>query len=211
MTRPFERARMREGCVLHGFWLNRTARSSAGRWVLLAGAEVRQRYGTVLKSAGRQPIIVSSSELETGWSSADQLMYTLPAELISRLDQLAAEAEAAGEGEGSDGGATDEAEEGGEEVEVGGQEEEEGGEEAAGPAPRDREAGRARRDAARAAQLTEAQGQRDARSAAQRAEVEARRVALPEQLQGRAAGVDLAPAARPRREARPIDRLIERD
>ena len=36
-------------------------------------------------------------------------------------------------------------------------------------------------------------------------------MALPEQLQGRAAGVDLAPAARPRREARPFYRLIERD
>ena len=43
-----------------------------------------------------------------------------------------------------------------------------------------------------------------------RGDAEARRVALPEQLQGRAAGVDLAPAGRPRREPRPLDRLIER-
>ena len=69
---------------------------------------------------------------------------------------------------------------------------------------------RARRDAARAAQLAEAQARRDARVAAARAATEARRLALPEQLQGRAAGVDLAPAARPRREPRPMDRLIER-
>ena len=41
------------------------------------------------------------------------------------------------------------------------------------------------------------------------AEVEARRVALPEQLQGRTAGLDLAPATRPRRPPKPIDRLIE--
>lgn len=212
VTQPFERLRMRSGCVLRGFWLNRVARCSAGRWVLLAGAEVRQRYGTVLKAAGRQPIVISSSELETGWSSADQLMYTLPPELILQLDRLAAEAaREPAEGEGSDGGTTSEVEEGGEEGEAGGGDEAEGGEDAAQPAVRDRDAGRARRDAARAAQLTEAQGRRDARSAAQRAEVEARRVALPEQLQGGAAGVDLAPAARPRREARPFHRLIERD
>ena len=48
------------------------------------------------------------------------------------------------------------------------------------------------------------------RRAAQLGDAEARRVALPEQLQGRAAGVDLAPAGRPRREPRPLDRLIER-
>jgi hypothetical protein len=138
-------------------------------------------------------------------------MYTLPPQLILQLDRLAAEAAGEpSEGEGSDGGTTSEVEEGGEEAEAGGGDEAEGGEDAAQPV-RDREAGRARRDAARAAQLTEAQGRRDARSAAQRAEVEARRVALPEQLQGRAAGVDLAPAARPRREARPFHRLIERD
>ena len=50
----------------------------------------------------------------------------------------------------------------------------------------------------------------EARRDARRADVEARRAALPEQLQGRAAGVDLAPAGRPRRELRPLDRLIER-
>ena len=49
VTQPFERARMRSGCIIRGFWLNRVARCSAGRWVLLGGAEVRQRYGTVLK------------------------------------------------------------------------------------------------------------------------------------------------------------------
>ena len=64
--------------------------------MLLAGAEVRQRYGTLLKAAGGRPIIVSSSELETGWSSADQLIYTLPDVLISRLDRLAAQAQARG-------------------------------------------------------------------------------------------------------------------
>lgn len=209
VTQPFERSRMRSGCVLRGFWLNRVARSSAGRWVLLAGAEVRQRYGTVLKAAGGQPIIVSSSELETGWSSADQLIYTLPDELISRLDRLAAQA---GEGDESGGGggggeATNE-----EEHQEEDGEEEAGNEEAsasAGPACRDREAERERREAARTAQLAEAQARRDARVAAAHAATEARRLALPEQLQGMAAGVDLAPAARSRREPRPIDRLIE--
>lgn len=77
VTQPFERARMRPGCIIRGFWLNRVARCSAGRWVLLGGAEVRQRYGTVLKAAGGRPVIVSSSELETGWSSANKLIYTL--------------------------------------------------------------------------------------------------------------------------------------
>ena len=89
--------------------------------MLLAGAEVRQRYGTLLKAAGGRPIIVSSSELETGWSSADQLIYTLPDVLISRLDRLAAQA---GEGEENGGGggeATNEEED-----------QEEGGEEEAG-------------------------------------------------------------------------------
>ena len=124
-----------------------------------------------------------------------------------RLDGLAAEAAEEDEGGGGGGDAPNEEEE----QEEGG--EEEGGEEEAaasgGPAGRDREAERARRDAARAAQLAEAQARRDARVVAARAATEARRLALPEQLQGRAAGVDLAPAARPRREPRPVDRLIE--
>ena len=221
VTQPFERARMRPGCIIRGFWLNRVARCSAGRWVLLGGAEVRQRYGTVLKAAGGRPVIVSSSELETGWSSANKLIYTLPAELIEQLDRLAAEAAGEpSEGECSDSGAPDDpegeaggAEEaaGGEEEAAGGGDDSDGGEDAARPPGRDRDAERALRDAARSAQLAAAQGRRDARSAAQRAEAEARRVALPEQLQGRAARVDLAPAARPRREARPVDRLIARD
>lgn len=145
----------------------------------------------------------------------------MPAELIEQLDRLAAEAAGEpSEGECSDSGAPDDpegeaggAEEaaGGEEEAAGGGDDSDGGEDAARPPGRDRDAERALRDAARSAQLAAAQGRRDARSAAQRAEAEARRVALPEQLQGRAAGVDLAPAARPRREARPVDRLIARD
>ena len=77
-------------------------------------------------------------------------------------------------------------------------------------AGRDREAERARREQARSEQLAEAQARRDARRAAQLGNAEAQRAALSEQLQGRAAGVDLAPEGRPRREPRPIDRLIER-
>ena len=74
-----------------------------------------------------------------------------------------------------------------------------------------------RREQARAAQRAEAEAQKearraeaDARRAAGNADGEARRAALPEQLQGRAAGQDLAPATRPRRAPKPIDRLIER-
>lgn len=123
VTQPFERARMRPGCIIRGFWLNRVARCSAGRWVLLGGAEVRQRYGTVLKAAGGRPVIVSSSELETGWSSANKLIYTLPAELIEQLDRLAAEAAGEpSEGECSDSGAPDDPE-----GEAGGAEEAAGG------------------------------------------------------------------------------------
>ena len=82
---------------------------------------------------------------------------------------------------------------------------------------RDREAARTERDQQRAAQLADlcarAEARRTeaaARRAAGNADAEARRVALPEQLQGRAAGQDLAPPTRPRREPRPIDRLIQR-
>jgi len=147
VTQPFERARMRPGCIIRGFWLNRVARCSAGRWVLLGGAEVRQRYGTVLKAAGGRPVIVSSSELETGWSSANKLIYTLPAELIEQLDRLAAEAAGEpSEGECSDSGAPDDpegeaggAEEaaGGEEEAAGGGDDSDGGEDAARPPGRD--------------------------------------------------------------------------
>ena len=55
----------------------------------------------------------------------------------------------------------------------------------------------------RTAQLAEAQACSDARVAAVLAATEARRLALPEQLQSMAAGVDVAPAARPRREPWP--------
>ena len=118
---------------------------------------------------------------------------------------------AEGEGGSTGGGETHDEEEGGEE-----------GEEEANPdsvaAPqRDREAARADREQARAAQRAEDEARRDARRAeadarraAGRADAEARRAALPEQLQGPAAGQDLAPATRPRRAPKPIDRLIER-
>ena len=50
-----------------------------------------------------------------------------------------------------------------------------------------------------------------ARAKRQRAaDAEARRIALPQQLQGQAAGQDMAPAERPRRAPKHIDRLIER-
>ena len=213
VTQPFERARMRPGCIIRGFWLNRVARCSAGRWVLLGGAEVRQRYGTVLKAAGGRPVIVSSSELETGWSSANKLIYTLPDELITRLDGLAEEAANESE-DGGDDGVASEAEGDGDE---GGEEEggvsggEAGGEDegpSTAPPPRDRNAVRERREEARERQLAEQQARRDTRRAAQLADTEARRAALLDQLQGRAAGLDLAPLDRPRRNPRPIADLL---
>jgi len=213
VTRPFERSKMRARCVLHGFWLNRVARSSACRWALLAGAEVPQRYGPVLKSASGQPVVVSSSELETGWSSANKLIYTLPDELITRLDGLAEEAANELE-DGGDDGVASEAEGDGDE---GGEEEggvsggESGGDDegpSTAPPPRDRNAVRERREEARERQLAEQQARRDTRRAAQLADTEARRAALLDQLQGRAAGLDLAPLDRPRRNPRPIADLL---
>ena len=216
VTRPVERARMRKGCHVHGFWLERAARSSAGRWVLKAGAEVRVYYGAVLKAASKHPVLISSSELQTGWSSADQLMYTLPAQLIAQLDQLAAAAaDEPSEGEGGgDGGENASDDEEQQEEEPGGGHEGDGdGDGATGGAAqaavRDRDAERARREQARIAQLAEAEARRDARRVVQLAEPEARRVALREQLQGPSAGVDLAPTARPRRERRTLDELMQ--
>ena len=66
VTRPFERARMRPRCQVHGYWLGRAARSSATRWVLLQGMEVRIYYGSVLITERAQPLLISSSELATG-------------------------------------------------------------------------------------------------------------------------------------------------
>ena len=40
--------------------------------------------------------------------------------------------------------------------------------------------------------------------------VEGRRTALPEEMQGHAAGLDLAPATRSRRAPKPVERLVER-
>ena len=68
-----------------------------------------------------------------------------------------------------------------------------------------------RDEQARIAQLAAIDAQRAEREAhrvVQEGQVEARRVALPEQMQGRAAGLDLAPASRPRRAPKPIDRLV---
>jgi len=86
---------MRPRCQVHGYWLGRVARSSATRWVLLQGMEVRVYYGSVLITERAQPLLISLSELATGWSSADQLTYTMPEELIARLDAAAAAAAAA--------------------------------------------------------------------------------------------------------------------
>ena len=78
---------------------------------------------------------------------------------------------------------------------------------------RDREAELARREQARAEQRVALESKRaeaEARRAARAADVEARRMALPQQLQGQAAGQDMARAERPRRAPKPIDRLIVR-
>ena len=104
----------------------------------------------------------------------------------------------AGEEDESSGGGSEAINEEEEQEEAG--EEEAGDEEAAasgGPAGRDRKAECARHAAARTAQLADAQARRDAHVAAVRAVTEVRSLALPEQLQGMAAAVDLAPAARP--------------
>ena len=144
---------------------------------------------------------LSSSELDTGWSSLDQLVYELPDELISRLNGLAAAAATAdaptvdhgGEGHAQD---KEEAEE--EEVEDDADGDAEGG-----------EAERTRRLAARAAKRADAEAKHAEVAACRRAAAEARRAALPEQLQGRMAGQGLAPPTHPRRTPKPIDRLVE--
>ena len=81
---------------------------------------MRVYYGAVLKMASGQPVLITSSELATGWSSANELMYTLPAELIARLDGLAATAAGETNDDGDDDGdeAVNEEEE--EEAEEGG-------------------------------------------------------------------------------------------
>ena len=82
---------------------------------------------------------------------------------------------------------------------------------------RDRAALLSRREQARAAQLADVEVRRDARRAeadarqtTQIVETEVRRAVLPEQLQGRTAGQDLASRTRPRRVRKPIDQLIDR-
>jgi len=77
--------------VIHGVWLSRVAHSVADHWALQAGAQVKVYYGSVLKTWQGQAVFVSSGELETGWGTANRLIYTLPAELISKLDELAAD------------------------------------------------------------------------------------------------------------------------
>ena len=52
---------------------------------------------SVLKTVQGQAMFVSSGELETGWGTANRLVYTLPAELLAKLDGLA-EAQWAGWG-----------------------------------------------------------------------------------------------------------------
>ena len=64
---------------------------------------------------------------------------------------------------------------------------------------------------ARAAKRADAEAKRAEAAACRRAAAEARRAALPEQLQGRMAGQDLAPPTRPRRTPKPIDRLVAHD
>ena len=61
-------------------------------------------------------------------------------------------------------------------------------------------------DAARTDRLA----QRGVRQQMHVANLQARRAVLTEQLQGTAAGTDRAPLSRPRRQAAPLNRLIER-
>ena len=200
VTRPFERARMRERCQIHGFWLDRVQRSAL-RWVLLDGREDIILYGCTLKETGGRPVLISSSELESGWNTNNELVYSLPEQLAERLEQLAQRSDDEDEApddqheqpdagrEGEDEDATDaEGEEG------------DAGPAAGTSAVEDRIR---RREEARDAQL--------AVEAAKRVELAARRGSMQELMQGSTAGRDLAPATRPRRDPRPISRLIEED
>ena len=201
VTRPFERTRMRQRCQIHGFWLDRVQRSAL-RWVLLDGREDVILYGCTLKETGGRPVLISSSELESGWNTNNQLVYSLPEQLAEHLEQLAQRSDddeapddqheqpdAGGEGEDGDEDATEaEGEEG------------DAGPAAGTSAAEDRIR---RREEARDAQL--------AAQAAKRAELAARRSSMQELMQGSTAGRDLAPATRPRRDPRPVTRLIEED
>ena len=64
VTRPLERSRMRPGCHVHGYWLDRPARGAANRWVLLAGSEVDLRYGAVLTTEQGQPVLLGHVQRE---------------------------------------------------------------------------------------------------------------------------------------------------
>lgn len=163
ITRPFERTKMRTRCQIHGFWLGRVARSSAEQWVLLQGKEVRLFYGAVIKTEQAQPVMINSSELVTGWSSSQQLTYTLPEELVARLDLLAVAAAAADEGGGAalEGEASEDEQgsDGGDDPDAAVPR----GEPDTAVPQRDREAELARRGEARAAQLAATEARKEAR------------------------------------------------
>ena len=65
-SEPFERSRMRPGCVAKLFWLQRAGGSN--KWSLLANSPGTIRYARLLKE-DNEPIIVLRETLSAGWDS----------------------------------------------------------------------------------------------------------------------------------------------